>query len=434
MWQRAYLRKLKSDIDLWIERGWVTPANAELILQSADSAPPQRRMPAILAVLGAVLIGFAAMSFVAANWNEISKLAKLIMIFGAMWAAWIAAILLEKRDHPAFAQAAVLAGLGLFGAGIMLIAQIYHIVTDDPGGVLAWAIAALAAAALLPSRPALALGILLTIIWSVFAWQLDDSAPHWSFWILWAASAFIALRLAWGPGFHLVLIAGIVWQAVNAEAISDSLGIEPVWLLAFVTLEVLILWIGAILLEARAPRFASAAQAYAMALTFILFWMLQLAPDANALQDGVATGGLVLCLLAAVALAALTVLAVSRRLLDLRHAAGIAVIATGALAYPFIAAANADLVPWAYAALYLALAAWLVSYGTARESRFAVNLGFLAFGAELLWLYFEKLGNLLDTALFFAVGGILLIAGAFIMERMRRRLVAQADTKPGGAA
>ncbi|MGA0619645.1 hypothetical protein ACO2WT_10115, partial [Ligilactobacillus salivarius] len=79
--------------------------------------------------------------------------------------------------------------------------------------------------------------------------------------------AFIALRLAWGPGFHLVLIAGIVWQAVNAEAISDSLGIEPVWLLAFVTLEVLILWIGAILLEARAPRFASAAQAYAMALT-----------------------------------------------------------------------------------------------------------------------------------------------------------------------
>ncbi|MBX3447613.1 MAG: DUF2157 domain-containing protein [Parvibaculaceae bacterium] len=432
MWQRAYLRKLKSDIDLWIERGWVTPANAELILQSADSAPAQRRMPVILAILGAVLIGFAAMSFVAANWNEIPKLVKLVAIFGAMWAAWIAAIMLEKRNHPAFAQAAVLAGLALFGAGIMLIAQIYHIVTDDPGGVLAWAIASLAAALLLPSRPALALGILLTIVWSVFAWQLDDSTPHWPFWILWAVSAFVALRLAWAPGFHLVLIAGFVWQAVNAEAISDGLGIEPAWLLAFVTLEVLILWLAAMLGERRAPRFASAAEAYAMVIAFVLFWVLQLAPDANVFQDGVATGGLALCALAAAALAALMMLAISRGLLEGRHAAGIAAIAIGALAYPFIAASNAALVPWLYAALFLVLAAWLVSYGTARESRFAVNLGFVAFGAELLWLYFETLGNLLDTALFFAVGGIFLIAGAFIMERMRRRLIARTDA--GGAA
>jgi len=87
MWQRAYLHRLKSDIDLWIERGWVTPASAEAILKSAEDRPSTRRMPAILAMLGAVLIGFAVMSFVAANWAEISKLVKLVMIFGAMWAA-----------------------------------------------------------------------------------------------------------------------------------------------------------------------------------------------------------------------------------------------------------------------------------------------------------------------------------------------------------
>src|SRR5690606_38865671 len=98
----AYLHKLKSDLDLWIERGWVTPANAELILKSAGERPSARRMPAILAILGAVLIGFAVMSFVAANWAEIPKLAKLVMIFGAMWAAWLAAIPLERRGHPAF--------------------------------------------------------------------------------------------------------------------------------------------------------------------------------------------------------------------------------------------------------------------------------------------------------------------------------------------
>ena len=434
MWQRAYLRKLKSDIDLWIERGWVTPANAEQILKSAEERPSARRMPVILAILGAVLIGFAAMSFVAANWNEISKLAKLAMIFGAMWAAWIAAIMLEKRNHPAYAQAAVLAGLALFGAGIMLIAQIYHIVTDDPAGVLAWAIASLAAALLLPSRPALALGILLTVIWSVFAWQLDDSAPHWPFWILWAVSAFIALRLAWGPGFHLVLIAAFVWQAVNAEPISDTYGIDATWLLLFATLEMLILWLGTIIAEARATRFAGAAQAYAIVIAFLLFWIYQLTPESHALQDGLTDIGAAACAVAALILVAMTMFALSRRLLKPRNAAAIAGMAIAALAYPYIAVANPALVPWLYAALFLALAAWLVSYGAARDSRFAVNFGFFAFGAELLGLYFETLGTLLDTALFFATGGILLIVGAFVMERMRRRLVARTEVKSGDAS
>ena len=430
MWQRAYLRELKSDIDLWIERGWVTPANAELILKSAEERPTARRMPVILAILGAVLIGFAAMSFVAANWNEIPKLVKLAMIFGAMWAAWISAIMLEKRNHPAYAQAAVLAGLALFGAGIMLIAQIYHVVTDDPAGILAWAIAALAAALLLPSRPALALGILLTVIWSVFATQLDDTVPHWPFWFLWAVSGFVASRLAWGPGFHLVLIAGFVWQAVNAEAISDGFGIEPVWLIIFFVLEALVVWLAASILEGRARRLASAAQAYAIVIAFALFWVLQLEPPTNELREDTTSTGILICLGMAAILAALLVLALSRKSIEPRNAAGIAAIAVAALAYPYVEASNAALVPWAYAALFLALSAWLVSYGASREWRFAVNFGFIAFGAELLWLYFETLGTLLDTALFFAAGGILLIAGAFIMERMRRRLV----TKAAGAS
>ncbi len=434
MWQRAYLRKLKSDIDLWIERGWVTPANAELILKASEERPSARRMPAILAILGAVLIGFAAMSFVAANWYEIPKLAKLITIFAMMWTASVAAIMLERRGHPAFTQAAVLASLALFGAGIMLIAQIYHIVTDDPGGVLAWAIASLAAALLVSSRPALALGILLCVIWSIFAWQLDGSAPHWPFWILWAASAFIALRLAWRPGFHLVLIAGFVWQAVNAEPVTGAYDIDPIWILIFVTLEVLVLWLIAIIAGTRALRFAGAVQAYAMVIAFALLWTYQLAPDSNALLDGPVSLGAAVCAVATLILLALMYLALSRGLLELRHAAAISAIAIAALAYPYIAAAYLSLVPWIYAALFLALSAWLISYGAARESRFAVNLGFIAFGAELLWLYFETLGTRLDTALFFAIGGILLIAGAFFMERMRRRLVARTQAKPGGGS
>ncbi|MEQ9149896.1 DUF2157 domain-containing protein [Parvibaculum sp.] len=426
MWQRAYLHKLKSDLDLWIERGWVTPANAEQILKSAEERPSARRMPAILAVLGAVLIGFAVMSFVAANWNEIPKLAKLIAIFAAMWAAWLAAIPLERRGHPAFAQAAILVGLGLFGGGIMLIAQIYHIVTDDPGGVLAWCIAALAAAWLLSSRPALALGIVLAVVWTAFAVELDGDTPHWTFWIVWLAGAALALRLAWLPGFHLSLISLIVWQAINAEAVSDVLAIAPEHLAVFLILEALAIWLAAILFSARAPRFASAAEAYAIVAAFVIFWVLQLDPDNYGPEQSAAWSPFVILVPVAL-VGALAFFSLTRGLLEARHGGAIVSIAVFSLLWLPLRGTAPELIPWLYAALFLALAAWLVSYGTSRDSRFAVNFGFVAFGAEVLWLYFETLNTLLDTALFFALGGILLIVGAVVMERMRRRLVKQAE-------
>ncbi|HEX7775181.1 MAG TPA: DUF2157 domain-containing protein, partial [Parvibaculum sp.] len=116
MWQRAYLLRLKQDIEFWIERGWLTPENAQAILAASGGEATTRRIPQILSLLGAVLIGFAAMSFVAANWSELSKLLKLVLLFGAMWAAYGTAFILERREHPAYAQAAVVGGLALFGA------------------------------------------------------------------------------------------------------------------------------------------------------------------------------------------------------------------------------------------------------------------------------------------------------------------------------
>lgn len=421
MWQRAYLQRLKRDLDLWIERGWVTAANAEAILQSASGPASARRMPAILAILGAVLIGFAVMSFVAANWAEIPKLVKLAMIFGAMWAAYIAAFILQKRDHPAFAQAAVLIGLALFGAGIMLVAQIYHIVTDDPAGVLAWCIAALATAWLLPSRPALALGILLAVVWTYFVAQMNGASPHWAFWLPWGAAILLSLRLSWAPGLHLSLIAGFIWQAMNAEAIVDTHDVAEMQLATIFLLEGLALWLAAILLAERGPRFAAIVEAYGIVVAFVLFWVFQMDPGDNRIAT-TATGSVLLSL-ASAGLAVLAFFCVTRQKLEARHVAGIAALALLALVFPLVKSASPDLIPWAYAAAFLALSAWLVSYGTGRGSRFAVNLGFVAFAAEVLYLYFETLGDLLGTALFFALGGVLLIVGSFVMERMRRRLV-----------
>lgn len=423
MWQRAYLYRLKRDSDLWIERGWVTAANADAIIRAAgEPVTGERRMPAILAILGVVLIGFAAMSFVAANWADISKLVKLIMIFAAMWGAYGAAYVLERRGSLIFAQAAVLAGLLLFGAGIMLIAQIYHIATDDPGGVLAWCVAALATAWLLASRPALALAILLAVVWTIFTLSLDGGTPHWTFWLPWAAAMALSLHLAWLPGFHLSLLAAIIWHAVNADMFDRIAGVADSHLLMIFTLEGVAVWLAALLFSDRAARFAATAEQYGIALSFTLFWFLQAMPR-SADESALFTAWALIAAASAATLLPLGALTLKRGFLDRRHAAGIAVLALATLAWVPLGAASPGLLPWVYATAFLALAAWLVSYGTARGSRFAVNFGFAAFTVEVLYLYFETLNTLLDTALFFALGGVLLIAGSIVAERMRRRLV-----------
>ncbi|PKQ09245.1 MAG: hypothetical protein CVT73_03645 [Alphaproteobacteria bacterium HGW-Alphaproteobacteria-12] len=432
MWQRAYLHRLKRDLDLWIERGWVTAANADAIIRAAgEPVTSERRMPAILAILGVVLIGFAAMSFVAANWTDISKLVKLIMIFGAMWGAYGAAYFLQRRGSLIFAQAAILAGLLLFGAGIMLIAQIYHIATDDPGGVLAWCVASLVTAWLLASRPALALAILLAVVWTIFTISLGHGTPHWAFWLPWAAAMALSLRLAWLPGFHLSLLAAIIWHAANADMFDRIAGVAGGHVLTVFTLEGVAVWLAALLFSDRAARFATAAEQYGIALSFTLFWFLQAMPR-SADEGAVFTAWAIIAAASAATLLPLGALNLRRGFLNRRHAAGIAVLALATLAWIPIGASAPGLLPWVYAAAFLALAAWLVSYGTARGSRFAVNFGFAAFTAEVLYLYFETLNTLLDTALFFALGGVLLIAGSILAERMRRRLVKTAAS--GGDA
>ncbi|HEY4345912.1 MAG TPA: DUF2157 domain-containing protein [Parvibaculum sp.] len=421
MWQRVYLQRLKRDMELWIERGWVTPANAQAILASSEGEATIRRVPQLLALLGAVLIGFAAMSFVAANWSEIPKLVKLVLLFAALWAAWGAAFVLHRRGHPAFAEAAVVAGLALFGGNIMLIAQIYHVDAGAPGWVLLWSIVALAAAWTLPSRAALAIGILLAILWS--AWSppaLNHS--HWAFFLPWIIALILTIRLSWLPGFHLALLTAWVWAGLNGEPLTANIGCGRGDLAVIYILAALLLWLIGLRLSERSLRFGTVLEGYGITISFALIWILQvMPPDSHA--NAVST---VLTLIGLAVIGGLAWRELDAGRLSIRDLAGIAALAIGAALYPLFAT-SAGAVAWVYAALFTALSVWLVAYGTGRNNRFALNAGFVAFAIEILYLYFQTLGTLLGTAAFFALGGIILIAGSLLMARIRKRVVAVAD-------
>src|SRR5262245_3064589 len=134
-----YAKRLDRDLVRWREAGFID-AKGEAGIRRELSAQQASKLDLahVLGILGAVLIGFGFMSFVARPWSEMPRLIRLAIIFGGLFASYGIAGALFARKHPAFAQAAVLAGVAIFGAGIMLIAQMFHIEGHPPDAVLTW--------------------------------------------------------------------------------------------------------------------------------------------------------------------------------------------------------------------------------------------------------------------------------------------------------
>lgn len=418
MWQRLYFERQKRDLQKWIDRGWVTPENAQSILSDMGTVPNARYVPQVLTILGAVLVGFAAMSFVAANWATIPKIVRLAMLFTLMWSAWGAAAYCDRRGHKAYAEAGVTAGLALFGANIMLIAQIYHVTSSTPTWLLVWTLVALAAALSLSSRAALAISLLLATLWTAWAVDFRDQI-HWAFLAPWAGAIWLTSRLGWRPGLHLGLLALCVWIPINADALIDLIKCSDGQFTALLMFPALFIWIMGLRLSTSPSGFGPVLENWGMVIAFCLFWTLQVQSD----ESTVSFIWMALAFGSIAGIAALAFGEVSADQLALRDYIGLILLGIAALVYPAIN--DTELLKLLiYATFFLVMTVWLIAYGTNRGNRLALNGGLIAFTGECLYLYFQTLGTLLNTAAFFALGGIILIAGSILLPRIRRRLVA----------
>jgi hypothetical protein len=152
------------------------------------------------------------------------------------------------------------------------------------------------------------------------------------------------------------------------------------------------------------------------------------------------TGGILLipCAFAVVATASVAVPHSSPRLMGWLVGAGIALALAIALR-GFDAWLNAVAVAWvwilgALAAvrgnplyfLWLVIgAAGLIAWGIKEGRRERINLGIAGFALTILFFYFSNLMDKLGRAVSLIVLGVLLLAGGWLLERTRRRLIEQ---------
>lgn len=424
-----YIRQLRQDLETWIAKGLVPEESREAILTSVGAGATARRLDVIIATFGVILLGAGAMSFVADNWAAMTKLSRLVVLFGSMWAAYGVALWFAANNRAAIGQAFVLLGIILFGVNIWFVAQTYNISAHYPDGTLLWGLGALAAAALVPSRAALATALVLGGLWTWQETQYFDDLLHAPFLIYWAACAALATYLNWRPGIHLSALTLIFWFAINYNSLSRLLGWNDAEVLTIYIFVPLAIWSVSQLFERDASAIALTVGHYAFFIFLIAYALLHL-PEANG--NNPQTSWMIFAGVVSVASVGAVLVGLQRKVFTIVDALGMLFVCVTTMAYVFIVKQQGNALDVPYLACTLLVILWSLSRGARYDDRFVINLSTVAFGLWFLYAYFTLFKGLLDQAIFFTVGGVLLIALSLGLEGIRRRLIANA-AKPASA-
>ena len=76
----GYVDKAMRDVARWSEQGLITDEAAAAIRADLASRRSGYGLPHIFALLGAILLVLSVLTFVAANWDEIPRLARVAML------------------------------------------------------------------------------------------------------------------------------------------------------------------------------------------------------------------------------------------------------------------------------------------------------------------------------------------------------------------
>jgi uncharacterized membrane protein len=175
-----HLEWLKQELAQWRAEGLVDEALARRILARYPVAAERGWGRVIFSAIGAILVGLGVILFFAYNWQDLPKAAKLALVFGALALTHGAALGVARRPGASRALVEGLHVLGtmLFGAGIWLVAQIYHIDEHYPNAFLVWSLGALAMAWAMPSVVQAMLALFLVAFWAGVEVFEFDAAVH----------------------------------------------------------------------------------------------------------------------------------------------------------------------------------------------------------------------------------------------------------------
>lgn len=194
--KKRFISNLILEMKEWVERGFITPEQQKAILVHYKAEPVKEpaREPSktetfsgdkknevsqkkrtysfarIVTGLAALCLAAGIILFYAANWRKMPPALKLVQVFALLLTVYGSAFFFldPKRQKPLIGSVMLILGIISYGAGIFLVAQIYHISSHPANGMLAWALGALVMSLIAKERYACYLSAGLFFIWNIW--------------------------------------------------------------------------------------------------------------------------------------------------------------------------------------------------------------------------------------------------------------------------
>lgn len=425
----SYRKRLEADLGRWVGEGLVSSESAATIRRSLAQEGGGFKLPALIGLFGGLLIASSVSAFVAANWEEIPRIAKLVMVLLGLAAALGIWARLESRGSTGGADAAATCGTLIFAAGVALVGQMYHLPTDWPGGALLVALGALIAAFLLRSNGALIIAIIGIGCWAGGRWDEGESRAHLLFWLPFLPALWLAATRHNRLVHHVAALALLGWFA--------TLPGQPAFLrfdyglLAYgLAVSALFVALGALALDRGGPGLLTAFLPWGL-IGLILSLNVELI---RILEPSEARAGTAHSLnyfayaLALPAVGGFGLLARERRFAWPLAAALVMSLLVPVLFWSGGAVSMAGKI--VVAALILSIAIGIVVAGAGGGVRRLSIAGSLLFAIAVVTLLWQTIGTLLDQSLFFLVGGAALIAIASGMRRLLAKFGKPTEAAP----
>lgn len=369
----------------WERAGLLDATSAQRIrsFEAREVRPERSGWQVRLAlILGGVLLGAGVLLLVASHWDQISPAGRVLVAVGLLAGLHLGGVLSTER-FPAMATALHAVGTVGAGAAIATVGQVFNMQEHWPAAVLLWALCAGVGWWLLRDECQQVCCLLLVPAWVICEWSYR-AEPYRAAEVyalrmtgVFAAAFMVSFlharrRVLRGVLFGVggVALAVCVGGLSSGWGYSQSQPVLPVGL-----------------------RMA----AYAVMLPVIAGVFLYH-------RTSVVPVGVVLGLVLALPWLQTTVW----RQNDFIHGR--------------VMTHEASLLAYALVAGTAGFLAW---WGVKERARALVNYGVLAFGVVVGWFYFSSLMDKLGRSLGLIGLGVLFLAGGWLLERLRRRLVGE---------
>jgi uncharacterized membrane protein len=339
----------------------------------------------VAVTLGAILLATGVILFVSAHWDDIGPGARFTLAVGMVALLHLAGALV--RDHyPSLSTAFHGVGTVATGAAIALVGQIFNIEEHWPAGILLWALAALAGWMLLRDQAQQIMTLLLFPAW-IFCelefyshQQIGQEIYLGRFLVVWAIFYFTMLL-----------------DAKRKEARSVLFGVAAVAAIA-----------GTVLMTTGWSSWSSGQTFLHFGTRFWAWTAIAVLPLGVAAFKG--HWGLIP---PASAIGFAVALPWCQRISTEYYDYGNGVKGSWTRSDPNLAAY----------VLTAAFAVFIISWGMRQASRSLVNLGMIYFAIVVAWFYWSNIFDKVGRSLGLIGLGILFLAGGWVLEMTRRRLL-----------